>query len=327
MASSTPTTATTSTDHASLLARISALEQENKLLRESLKKQQSDAPDTSKIYFDGFRTRLDTEDNESWANAAVDLPESPHSLNMSRSYTDGVCFNLDKSNRFASLQLDMNDMSLEDIDLESEHDEEVDHWKRVKSVTQSVRCFNRMASSKSLPEQQERYTATSLRSETISRAVELRKTLNVLHTMLTHKTMKSFDSSSDVQKQCFAVFYLLSVNLGGARQPSDWIERGCRFLDPLILQYGDCVDQYPMNVKGGMSTNELSMFCLLGGLKIKLVPKVVEKLGWMEEIDYKVLVVSVMYVVSLSFAIHIIFRLANHLILVVLTISSQMGKE
>jgi hypothetical protein len=127
---------------------------------------------------------------------------------------------------------------------------------------------------------------------TVSRAEELVTKLNVINHMLKKKPMRSFDGSAE-QRQSFQQFFLLSVDPNVARDESDWVDAGSRFLDPVILRSADCIDFYPRDSKDGMSTNELSMFCLLGGLKVRLIPKAACYQSKPDDTnEYKVLAVS-----------------------------------
>ena len=289
------------TSHADLLARISALELENKLLRESIEKQQqsAEAAQDSKIYFDGYRTRLDTDDNAPTDDVAPVDTSDRSMWSSTRNMSDGtVCFPLDECNRF-SARMDINDESFVELD-ELDDDNRRD---KIKNLTQSLTALEQPSSSslqhfgeKQAPllgRELERHSELDrFKSDTISRAVELQRTLTVLNTMLARKTIRSFDSSLETNMHCFKEFYLLSVNLGADRSQSDWVDSGSTFLDPLVLKSANCLDQYPVHLKRGMSTDELSMFCLSGGLKIRSVPKVAKKSDWEDAVDYKVLVVS-----------------------------------
>ena len=358
----TSNNSSTDTDHASLLARIAALELENKLLRESIDKKQpspgsvnsNHAPDT-KIYFDGLRcSRFDADstaeslagslcipidesstspfdrpksslsqstsvrrsilEQSLTANSNRMLSQSLRDLNLNANVLeDEVCFHLDQSNRFSSLRNDMNgpfDRLYQEGDSKAEEDTVTpnnnndttsNNPRKIISASQSMPLDSSSADS------ERRFTdMNQLTAGTISRAMELQKTIHVLNQLLVRKT-KSIGSSAvdggSSSRRAFSRFYLLSADSRVVTRTSDdWNNErsGRTYLDPIVLRYADCVDRYPAVVdntlkstnRHAMSTNELSIFCLLDGLKIRLIPRVVEKLDWMNEVDYKVLVVS-----------------------------------
>lgn len=353
----------TDTDHASLLARIAALELENKLLRESIDKKQpspgsvdsNHAPDT-KIYFDGLRcSRFDADaaaeslagslfipidesstspfdrpksslsqslsvrrsllEQSLTANSNRMLSRSLRDLNLNANVLeDEVCFHLDESNRFSSLRNGINgpfDRLYQEDDSKAEEDTVTPNNNNNDTTSNNPRKI--ISASQSMPldsssaDSERRFTdMNQLTAGTISRAMELQKTIHVLNQLLVRKT-KSFGSSvvdgGGSSRRAFSRFYLLSADSSVVtRKSDDWNNErsGRTYLDPIVLRYADCVDRYPAvvdnNLKSSnrhaMSTNELSIFCLLDGLKIRLIPGVVEKLDWMDEVDYKVLVVS-----------------------------------
>ena len=357
MASNSSSSDTTD-QHAALLARIAALELENKLLRESIDKKQpspgsnnNGVPDNTKIYFDGLRcSRFDADANISLftpidessvlsnaspfdnrhksSSSSVNkrslkqsltassnrmLSQSLRDLNLNTNVLeDEVCFHLDESNRFSSLQ---------NNDINGNLDDNNFHQQDSKADGETVNNNSRkiITSSQSMPldssstDSERRFTTDNnfnqLTAGTISRAMELQRTIHVLNKLLVSKT-KSFGNGSVTggsgsNRRAFSRFYLLSADVRVTRKSSDWNNEsrgsgGRNYLDPVVLRYADCVDRYPVVVDDTneqqhvMSTNELSIFCFLDGLKIHLIPGVVEKkkLGWMKDVDYKVLVVS-----------------------------------
>jgi hypothetical protein len=121
--------------------------------------------------------------------------------------------------------------------------------------------------------------------------------LNSLNKMLSLETMRRFDDSSE-KCQSFQQFFLFSVDPNRVRKDSDWVlNSGTAFLDPIVLRCADCIDHYPRGIQNGMSTDELSMFCLLEGLKVWLIPRAACSGGvarLKKRHDYKVLAVSLL---------------------------------
>ena len=288
-----------------LLSRIETLELENRILRESIEQQQSQNSD--KIYFDGFRTRClnDVNDDDNEDEQSTDLVRDVSQRSAQSASSLSVGFRLDDPNRF-SLQRDFNDMTIEDeaaAAAEAEHEESnaIDVREDRERLTQSMPVgLNTLDRSDSFL-LEDRYTFThnlserEVRSDTVSRAVELGRTLKVLNKMLAPKrSIKSFDSMQEERKEAFQQFYLLSVDMQMMNSNNtDWVESGYTYLDPVAFKSANCLDKFPNGSTGGLSVEELSMFCFLDGVNVRLIPRVVEnRLGWMDEMDYKVLVVS-----------------------------------
>ncbi|KAL7519749.1 hypothetical protein ACHAWX_004507 [Stephanocyclus meneghinianus] len=314
MNSSTPTTNSHLNDRASLLARIAALELENRLLREAFAKPtipsfDADAQDAAEdmnvknngIYFDGIRSRLNTAEDcaakmaaggSSTPLEAKDLANEeaggfgsrPNIFSRSRSADvySGACgsqvyFPLGekKINRFASLQaIDVDSDECDffpakfDLDQEDEIKKDISRSMPVMDISFSSDEMEASREKRRLSEHKMRQ-----RTHTASRAIELFMSLNSLNKMLSQETMRSFDDSSET-RQSFQQFFLFSVDPNIVRKNSDWdLSSGSAFLDPIVMRCADCIDHYPRGIRSGMSTDDLSMFCLLEGLKIWLIPR------------------------------------------------------
>eukprot|EP00804_Cyclotella_cryptica_P021828 CCRYP_000814-RA/>CCRYP_000814-RA protein AED:0.35 eAED:0.35 QI:51/1/1/1/1/1/4/119/606 len=331
MKSSTPATSSHTNDRASLLARIAALELENKLLREALAQPSrpsrvADAQDAlgdpsaknNGVYFDGFRTRLNTAEDcvtiVATGESSIPLVTEdttdeiagdfgPRPVRVSRSRSADVCpgdcssqvyFPLGdrKINRFLSLQaIDIDSSEDEFVPAEWDVDQE-DETK--KSISRSMSVLEPSKKDKVEPiRERRRLSDHKLRhnNDTTSRAVELFMSLNSLNKMLSTETVRSFDDSSE-PRQSFQQFFLFSVDPNIVRKDSDWVHSGTAFLDPIVLRSANCIDYYPRGIRSSMSTDELSMFCLLGGLKIWLIPSAARSVGvarLKKSHDYKVL--------------------------------------
>ena len=280
-----------------LLARIAALEKENKQLREqqqlatSLSRYVSGANNDgerhrrwSNVYFDGFKTRVDDDDDdELLSDEAGEQNASCIPIDEEHNVEESTCTGAD------SRSLPSAHFTLGENRYMKRVNERVQEIIKT-SVTTSIVPENseekeeRRAKSESdlhissegddVDESEgERHSSVSDKTFPIPRGVQLFMRIHSMNKKFTTRSSLRVASSDSQGPMLYDQFALLSLDPTEVGE-DDWSDNGSRFLDSFVLKTAHCIDSYPIQLKGeGFAPEDLSAFCCLDGVNVRLMPK------------------------------------------------------
>ena len=264
-----------------LLARIAALEKENKQLREqqplatSLSRYVSGANNDgerhrrwSNVYFDGFKTRVDDDDDELLSDKAGEhkVEDLTCTGADSRSSLPSAHFTLGE-NRYMKRA---NERVQEIIEEKNNDDKK---GRRAKS--ESDLHISSEGDDVDVSEG-ERHSSVSDKTFPIPRGVQLFMRIHSMNKKFTTRSSLRVASSESQRPMLYDQFALLSLDPTDGRisKLSSWSDNGRRFLDSFVLKTAHCIDSYPIQLKGeGFAPEDLSAFCCLDGVNVRLVPR------------------------------------------------------
>ena len=122
----------------------------------------------------------------------------------------------------------------------------------------------------------ERHSSVSDKMFPIPRGVQLFMRIHSMNKKFTTRSSLRVVSSESQGPMLYDQFALLSLDPTDDRlsKLSSWSDNGSRFLDSFVLKTAHCIDSYPTQLKGeGFAPEDLSAFCCLDGVNVRLVPR------------------------------------------------------
>jgi hypothetical protein len=119
----------------------------------------------------------------------------------------------------------------------------------------------------------ERHSSVSDKTFPIPRGVQLFMRIHSMNKKFTTRSSLRVASSDSQGPMLYDQFALLSLDPTEVGE-DDWSDNGSRFLDSFVLKTAHCIDSYPIQLKGeGFAPEDLSAFCCLDGVNVRLMPK------------------------------------------------------
>lgn len=290
-------------DVSALLARIAALEKENKQLREqqqlasatSLSRYVSGANNDgerhrrwSNVYFDGFKTRVDdNDDDELLSDEAGEQNASCIPIDEEHNVEESTCTGADSRSSLPSAHFTLGENRymkrvnerVQEIIKTSKNSEEKNNddnsigLRRAKS--ESDLHISSEGDDVDVSEG-ERHSSVSDKTFPIPRGVQLFMRIHSMNKKFTTRSSLRVASSESQGPLLYDQFALLSLDptdSGRLSKLSSWSDNGSRFLDSFVLKTAHCIDSYPIQLKGeGFAPEDLSAFCCLDGVNVRLMP-------------------------------------------------------
>jgi hypothetical protein len=290
-------------DVSALLARIAALEKENKQLREQqhlISRHVSGANNDgerqrrwSNVYFDGFKTRVDDDYDELLSDEAGEHKDEEHKVEESTctgadsSSLPSAHFTLGENRYMKRANERVHEIIktsvTSSIVLEnSEEKNNDDNSIGVRSSTEERRAKSEsdlhISSEGDDVDVSEGERDSLVRGKTfpIPRGVQLFMRIHSMNKKFTTRSSLRVASSESQGPMLYDQFALLSLDPTDDRlsKLSSWSDTGSRFLDSFVLKTAHCIDSYPIQLKGeGFAPEDLSAFCCLDGVNVRLMPK------------------------------------------------------
>lgn len=292
-----------------LLARIAALEKENKQLREQqqlISRYVSGANNDgerhrrwSNVYFDGFKTRVDDDDDDDQDEAGehnascipIDeehkVEESTSTSADSRSSLPSAHFTLGENRYMKRANERVQEIIKTSVtsSIVPENSEEKNNDDNSIGLRSSLE--ERRAKSESDlhissegddvdASEGERHSSVSDKTFPIPRGVQLFMRIHSMNKKFTTRSSLRVASSDSQVPTLYDQFALLSLDPTNGRlnKLSSWSDNGSRFLDSFVLKTAHCIDSYPIQLKGeGFAPEDLSAFCCLDGVNVRLMPR------------------------------------------------------
>jgi hypothetical protein len=313
-------------DVSALLARIAALEKENKQLREQqqlISRYVSGANNDggrhrrwSNVYFDGFKTRVDeNDDDELLSDDAGEQNASCIPIDEEHNVEESTCTGADSSslpsahftlgeNRYMKranerVQEIIKTSVTSSIVLENSEKHNDDNSIGVRSSTEERRAKSESDLHISSEgddvdvSEGERHSSVSDKTFPIPRGVQLFMRIHSMNKKFTTRSSLRVASSESQGPMLYDQFALLSLDPTKVGE-DDLSDNGSRFLDSFVLKTAHCIDSYPIQLKGeGFAPEDLSAFCCLDGVNVRLMPRAAvagaKRVGTWFKDDYKLL--------------------------------------
>ncbi len=301
-------------DVSALLARIAALEKENKQLREQQQLASATSPSRhhvsganndgerqrrwSNVYFDGFKTRVD--DNDDDQDEAGEQNASCIPIDEEHNVEESTCTGADSSSPLPSAHFTLGEnrymkranqrvreiiktsVTSSIIPENSEEKHNDDNSIGVRSSMQERRAKSESDLHISSEgddvdvSEGERHSSVSDKTFPIPRGVQLFMRIHSMNKKFTTRSSLRVASSESQGPMLYDQFALLSLDptdSGRLSKLSSWSDNGSRFLDSFVLKTAHCIDSYPIQLKGeGFAPEDLSAFCCLDGVNVRLMP-------------------------------------------------------
>lgn len=304
-----------------LLARIDALEKENKQLREQQQLTSSATSPSrhvsganndgerhrrwSNVYFDGFKTRVDDDDDELLSDKAGEhkVEDLTCTGADSRSSLPSAHFTLGENRYIKRANERVQEITKTSVtsSIVPENSEEKDNDdKRSSKQERRAKSESDLHISSEVDDvdesEGERHSSVSDKTFPIPRGVQLFMRIHSMNKKFTTRSSLRVASSESQVPMLYDQFALLSLDPTDGRfsKLSSWSDNGSRFLDSFVLKTAHCIDSYPIQLKGeGFVPEDLSAFCCLDGVNVRLVPRAtvagVMRVGTWFKDDHKLL--------------------------------------
>ncbi|KAL7435653.1 hypothetical protein ACHAXM_004867 [Skeletonema potamos] len=298
-----------SNDVPALLARIAALESENKQLREQQRRIISStslsqsSPDRRKrrscgVYFDGFKTLVEDDDptddevrkafiaySRRWRRSSAISSDKDKIYNYAGNWPNayqnesGTHFTLGE-NRYTKRSSE----EIEEIikatmfssNRSSDKSERDDVNPRLSiEGRRTMSEGGLLSTSDHLESGQERHFSVDYNKIPVfevPKGVELFLRIHALSKKFSSRA--SFSAGNLIkppqERLLYDQFAILSIDPSCSYQ---WFDKGSRFLDAFVLNTAHCIDCYPTQPGEGFAPEELSTFCCLDGINARLMPQ------------------------------------------------------